>query len=448
MIIISNQTIKDDLAEAGVISTLVCHPEFIFQGTDLKPRYFYNMDNSCMFWAISELYKQGVDNIDAFNITNMLNSNKAVSRIMERNNITDINEYITLCSKSARNTLEEYSILAGRVKELAFKREYLKMLTELEADCGKDTDLSALSSNTYSRLSKLTEEFVADESIEDFGCQVDSLWSEIVGRRSENGLFGIPSKFELLNNYITYEPTELILLKARMKKGKSAWMMNEAIHKIKMGVPTVYFDTEMSDRLFLERMISNISGVQLKNLKSGAYTEKDAAKIEEAKEWIKTRPFVHIYDPQFTNEKIYAACNILQHKIGLQFVIFDYMKSNTLDSSSQYNELGGKCDFLKNNIAGDLDLSVLAACQLNRNNEVADSDKIERYCSASLLWRDKSADEIALDGSECGNYRLSVTLNRLGEQMGDKEYIDFVFDGSRMRINQSECQHKTEVSNF
>lgn len=440
--------IKDDLAEAGVISTLVCHPEFIFQGTNLKPRYFYNIDNGCIFWAIDELYKQGVTNIDAFNITNMLNSHKGVSKTMAKNNITDMNEYIKLCTKSARNTLEEYSILANKVKELAFKREYSKLLTEMQNDCSKDISLSKLSSDTYSKLSKLTEEFVVDESIEEFGEKVDGLWKEVLGRRTTDGYFGIPSKFESLNEYITYEPTELILLKARMKKGKSAWMMNEAIHKIRMDIPTVYFDTEMSDRLFFERMLSNVSGVALKQIKSGVYGDEESQKISKAMEWIKTRKFVHIYDPQFTNEKIYAACNILQHKIGLQFVIFDYMKSNTIDSSSQYNELGSKCDFLKNNIAGDLDLSVLAACQLNRNNEVADSDKIERYCSASLLWRDKSADEIAVDGSECGNYRLSVTLNRLGEQMNDNEYIDFVFDGNHMRINESKCQHKPEEFKF
>lgn len=443
-----NFILKDDLAEAGVISTLVCHPEFIFQGTTLKPNYFYNTDNGCVFWAIDELYKKGVDNIDAFNITNMLNSHNGVSKVMQKSNIPDMNEYIRLCSKSARNTVEEYAILANKVKELAFKRKYYEMLNNLQSKCTDKIDLSELNSVTYSSLSKLTEEFVVDESVELFGDKTDSLWEEIESRRNETGLFGIPSKFSKLNDYITYEPTELILLKARMKKGKSAWMMNEAIHKISAGIPTVYFDTEMSDRLFYERMLANISGVDLKKIKSGLCSTEENEAIMQAREFIKRQPFAHIYDPQFTNDKIYATCNILQYKMGLQFVIFDYMKSNTIESSSQYNELGSKCDFLKNNIAGDLDLAVLAACQLNRNGDVADSDKIERYCSASLLWRDKSVDEIAADGTECGNYRLSVTLNRLGEQMNDNEYIDFLFDGSKMRINQTQIQHTPNESIF
>ena len=134
--------------------------------------------------------------------------------------------------------------------------------------------------------------------------------------------------------------------------------------------------------------------------------------------------------------------------MDLQFVIYDYMKGNTTDSSALYNELGGRCDFLKNDVAGKLKLAVLAACQLNRANQVADSDKLERYASVSMLWRSKSNDEIIMDGEECGNYMLNVSLNRLGEQMMDKQYIDFVFDGAHMQINECKVQHSIQENPF
>ena len=59
-----------------------------------------------------------------------------------------------------------------------------------------------------------------------------------------------------------------------------------------------------------------------------------------------------------------------------------------------------------------------------------------------MLWRDKTADEIANDSLECGNFALTVDLNRLGEQMSEDEYIDFKFDGNKMRIEEAR-QHKT-----
>ena len=46
---------------------------------------------------------------------------------------------------------------------------------------------------------------------------------------------------------------------------------------------------------------------------------------------------------------------------------------------------------------------MLAGAQLNRANQVADSDKLERYVSASMLWRDKTTEELAKDTLDCGN---------------------------------------------
>ncbi|MFR7443134.1 MAG: hypothetical protein ACLUUO_06085 [Sellimonas intestinalis] len=40
-----------------MIATLVHHPEFILHTDYLKPSYFYNVENGCIYWAISELYK-------------------------------------------------------------------------------------------------------------------------------------------------------------------------------------------------------------------------------------------------------------------------------------------------------------------------------------------------------------------------------------------------------
>ena len=133
--------------------------------------------------------------------------------------------------------------------------------------------------------------------------------------------------------------------------------------------------------------------------------------------------------------------------MNLEFSIFDYIKSNVTSASENYNVLGAKCDFLKNNVAGDLDIALLAGAQLNRGDQVADSDKIERYVSASLWWRDKDGNEVQKDGLKCGNYALTVDLNRLGEQMVEDEYIDFMFDGSKMRISEAQ-QHITKRTPF
>jgi len=440
--------LSDNQAEAGVIATLVYHPEFILHTDYLKPSYFYRVENGCIYWAINELYKSGVEIIDALNITNMLNSDQAVKRKMSECNLTDMHEFIEMSRYACRHSLEEYKLLVGNVVTMAFKRDLLKVSTEVQDSCfNSNADLARLNTLVNDKYTRLTEQYLVSSEIETFGAKVDSLWQEICDRRTDNGLYGIPSKYSILNDYFTYEPGELVLLKARMKQGKSAFFMNEAIHKIKNGVPTLFYDTEMKDRLFFERMLAHLTGIEIRRIKRGDYSYDEDQKLAKTMEWIKAQPFVHIYAPRTSDEEIYATHKILKYKIGLEFSIYDYIKSNIQSSSENSNVLGQKCDFLKNEIAGSLDIAMLAGAQLNRANDVADSDKIERYVSTTLWWRNKDNETIEKDGFKCGNYALTVDLNRNGAAMDEEEYIDFKFDGSIMRIEEAE-QHKVQDTPF
>lgn len=443
--------LADSQAESGVISTLVYHPEYILHSDYLKPGYFYNQDNGCIYWAIKELYKNGIDNVDAFNISNMLSSNKAVQKTIDKYNLPSIQEYIDLCGETARHSLEEYKLLAQQVATLAFKRDLHRTLHEIDRCCfDKSKDLNELNVLTYDKLNQLTEKYITTKEIAAFGELADELWQEICDRRSDNGFYGIPSKYQILNEYFTYEPNELVVVQAKYKQGKSVLLLNETVHKLKNGVPTLVVDTEMSDRLYMERLLAHITGIDVKRIKNGKYSEEEAKKIVEVNKWIKQQPFVHIYKPDMSNEELYAICKVLKYKMNLQFVVYDYIKSNATSASDNYNLLGAKCDFLKNNIAGELNLAVLSACQLNRQGEVADSMKINRYLSVGIKWFFKTQEQIVKYGLPCGNAGMKVEVNRLGEQMpadDEEAFLDFHFDGNHMMITEAE-QHDKSISEF
>lgn len=442
------EKLSDIKAEAGVIATLVNSPQFILSSDYLKPGYFFHKENGCIYWAIDQLYKSGVDNIDAFNITNMLESNSAVQKTLEKVNMPDMEEYISLSQDVARHTEAEYRLLAERVTSLSFKRDLFSLLEKMGIrTLADDLELNDLSKYVYDSLEELTTKYLYSTDVLLFGDKVDYIYQEVEQRRGENGIFGIPSKYPHLTHYFSFENGELVMVSGRMKMGKSAYMLNEALDKIQKGIPTVYFDTEMNDRLFYIRVLANLTGISQAQIKSGNLLPEEQKLIDDTNEWIKKQPFVHLFIPTASNEEIYQTCRILKYKMGLQFVVYDYFKSAESDSSKQYNDLGAKCDFLKNRVAGELDLAVLAGAQLNRNDEVADSDKLERYASVSMKWRKKSPEEITNDGKECGNYALNIKLNRLGEGMFDDEYIDFNFSGSKMRIEEAKKQH-SELSEY
>ena len=264
--------------------------------------------------------------------------------------------------------------------------------------------------------------------------------------RNEDGTFGIPSKFPSFMDYFTYEPGEMVVVQARRKHGKSVFVMNEVVHKLKNGIPTLVIDSEMSTRLYTERLLAHLTNIKVKNIKNGNYSEDDARRIDEARAWIKKQPLVHIYNPTMSMNELFSICRMLQNKIGLGFVAYDYLKSNEKSTGENYNVLGAKADFLKNRIAGELNLPVLTACQLNRHEDIADSEKINMYASVSIKWKLKTQEMIVSDGVHCGNACAKIYVNRLGPQMDefdDDEYLDFVFDGSVMSISEAE-QHEVD----
>lgn len=433
--------ISDNQAEATLIATLVYHPDFILHSDYLKAGYFYNVENGCIYWAIQELYKNGVETIDALNISNMLNSNGPVKRKIEEYNLTNIQEFINMAQYAARHTLEEYKLLVNTVVEMSFKRELAKVASEIQADCfNSDMGLSKLNQVVNNKLTDLTEKYITGDEIKTLGEQIDDIWNKIENKDLSRRL---PSKFPSFNDYFYFEPGELILLTARFKTGKSVYCLNECINMLKAGVPTLYVDTELSTETFTKRMVCNITGIPFKRIQNKTYSPEEEQKISKCIAWIKTLPFVHLYLPDSNMDEIYSICKILKYKMNLSFVVYDYIKSYNSEAYTNSALLGQMADFLKNKIAGELDLAVLSAAQLNRNDMIANSDNIAKAISTGIYWRFKTAEEIQKDGGlDAGNVLAYVNINRNGPQSDEDEAIFFSFDGDRQRITEAKKQKK------
>lgn len=441
---VDTSELSDIQSESGVIGTLILHTDYAAISDNLLPNYFSSKENACIYWGIRQLISNGVENIDAFNLSSVLQGHEAVQRELDKYNLPNIKDMLDLYSEAARNSVEEYKMLMNNIITLAFKRDLAKKLDLMQKNCLSDnTNLEELSNEVYDALDDLTQKYVVQDDMQTLGDQIDDIWDEIVSRRTEDGLYGIPSKYEAFSEYFTYEPGEMVVVQARYKEGKSVLLMNETVHKLKNGVAVLVIDSEMPTRLYTERLLSHLSGIELKRIKSGAMNQEEDDRVAGWRKWLKTAPLVHRYDPDLTLSKLYSICKILKRKMNLGFVVYDYIKSNEKDTGVNYNVLGQMCDFLKNKIAGELNLPVLAACQLNRQHEVADSDKINRYISVGIKWGYKTQEQIAKDTVQCGNAFAKIYVNRLGPQMqedDEDDYIDFIFSGENMTIQEA-VQH-------
>lgn len=442
------EDLKDVAAESAVISSLLNHPEFILHSDWLKPKHFSQKENGAVYWGIDSLYKKGITNIDEVNLNNQLASNKSVSNLMSLHNLSDISKYMELAGYAARDTLEEYIEVCNTVLSLAYKRTLFKKSSEIQRLCfNNDTDVEVTDNKVHRILNDLTEEFLVTTELNTIGENADMLMQEVIDKQTENG-FGIPSKYEVFEPYFHFEEGELIVVASRMKSGKTAYLLNEAIDKALKGIPTVVFDSELTDAMWFVRAIAHLSQVKVRRIKEGKWSTDEKRKIMAAKEKLKTLPIVHKYMPIIDINRVYAICKILKYKMGLKFVCFDYIKGNDTDAFALSNKLGQVTDVLKNEIAGDLGMCVLAACQLSRQNEISSSDKIAMYASTIIMWRYKLPVEIQADGGlDYGNIYTRIYLNRNGDSQDDDEWMNLNFVGDTQTITDCKQKQKKEPFN-
>lgn len=439
--------LSDKMAEATCIASLIHHPQYLLSDNILKPIYFYHEDNQCMFWAIEQLVTSGVDNIDPLNLGNMLHSNAGIWRVMEKYGLTDIKKYIDMSRNIARGTFEEYRLVAETVATYAFRRELLKLSGDIGKECfNMDLSLDNLNDFVNNGIDKIAERFVFGSDSVLFGEKIDEVWEKILDNRNDDGTYGLPSKITTLNDYITFGKGELILVAGATGRGKSAYFLNEAVFNLQRGVAVMISDSELTDEVFLPRILANISGVTVKQIKSGQYTRAEEQEVNKAKEWLKRQPFIHQFDPVFNKMRIEQMVRKWKNQKGLGLYIYDYIKPSEMYGAADISQsLGLMADFLKG-IAGNLDLTVLAGLQLNKQTgQVADSQKPERYADVLLHWKEKSIEELRKDTLACGNYKMEIWKNRNGAVTGDDDYIDIMFQGDLMRISEAEKHVKEEL---
>ena len=426
-------------SEAGIIASLIHNPEFSFYSENLLPNHFTNKDNRCVYTAICNLAQQGITTVDPYIIIEILNSSEATRKYAEDLSVEKLQELMEMSDVIARSTVEEYKVLVKNVMDAAFRRDTFQKLKECQALC---TDLSVpdVEQKIYSIIDDVMVEFSTNNDIPKYADVVDDCWEEIKSRQG-NGFSGIPFKFPTLNEYATIEKGELFIFAAEAKQGKSMMLLNCAVDLLRQDLAVLYLDSELNTRMFTARLLAHLSKVEYKRLTSGRYSDEEAERIEKAREWMKTRKFVHIYIPMFDQQTIYTAVKKVKHTVGLDVLVVDYFKSSGAgDAFDSYQELGRFVDMVKNKIAGDMGICAIGAAQATAAGRVADSAKIGRNASTIAVITDKTPEEIETDGAECGNKKLRVVLNRNGMQMAEGEYIDMFFDGNRV-LYQEAKQH-------
>lgn len=106
-------------SEAGIIATLIHHPEFSYYSEQLLPNHFTNEENRYIYQAICSLARDGITTIDPYNIIQALSAKEATRRFADELSIDQLYTLMDNSDSIARNTVEEYKLLVNNVMDAA-----------------------------------------------------------------------------------------------------------------------------------------------------------------------------------------------------------------------------------------------------------------------------------------------------------------------------------------
>ncbi len=166
---------------------------------------------------------------------------------------------------------------------------------------------------------------------------------------------------------------QLVMIGARTSVGKSVLLTQIAAHSaIRLGVPTLLVNLEMSRREIQDRITANLAGIQLRSLQTAALNEHDWQRIAYATRDIAESPLLISDSPSIGVAKIRATVRDMRRRgTPLGLIAIDYiqlMRSPGRRAENRQQELSDLCRSLKL-LARDSDVPVLVAAQLNRGPE-------------------------------------------------------------------------------
>ncbi len=266
--------------------------------------------------------------------------------------------------------------------------------------------------------------------------------AEYIEERRENKikLSGLSTGYPILDKQIDgMVAGTLLVIAARIKQGKSTFLSNIATHvAYTLDTPVLYVDTELSFNEWRSRAISTMSGVKERDIKHGGFDDVTYGKLKDIERIIEKGKLFHEYMPGYSVDKLVALYKKYKHKENIGLIVFDYLKepdSSSVDRQRKEYQLLGDVTTKLKDLAGQLDIPALTAVQLNRDDDIADSDRIARYADVICIWQGRKKEESETGGTDCGSHKLVVKDTRRGGTTSD-EGIGYNFWKEYLRIKE------------
>ena len=330
--------------EQALLSCVLIDPENAHILLVLRPDDFYYEINRILFITLKDLYLDGIT-IDSLSVNGGLRDKSAYKK---EGGDTFLAKMYQNCAMTSNyqyylNMVLDYSRRRNAIKiykKAAEQLESAGLTGDIIDEVGSDISNINTGIDTTCDIRDKDLDWITEK-----GVSVKTGFQDIDG--TTGGLYA----------------DELILLAARPSMGKSALAMDIALNVSKT-VPVLFFSLEMTTKQLGQRILSNLSGVQMGHVRSGKLTPEEVESISKA--WGKfneNTTKLLINDNMFDLNQIISACK-RHSRPGL--IIIDYLQLIKVNSKEKRYIAVGEISRSLKHLSKQLSCPVLALSQLNR----------------------------------------------------------------------------------
>ena len=328
----------------------------------VKHKDFYDERHGKIFHAMTTLY-QHHSPIDLLTLTAELRRAKELRSVGGAAYLTELTNFVPTATHS-----EAYAQI---VANAAIRRRLINAGTAIsESGYEESSDVTELLGAAEKELYTVTDQITKTDYV-----TLESLLADAFDRMEElhknkGALRGLKTGFRDLDKKTAgLQKGDLVIIGARPAMGKTTFAQNLAYNTATInGRGVLFFSMEMANSEIVDRMLSDVSGVDNWRIRTGNVTEDDYGKIGDALEEMDSIP---LYLDDTSSMSILELRNKARraahdHDIGL--IIIDYLQ--LLQGTDRYagNRVQEVTEISRGlkQLARELEIPVVALAQLSR----------------------------------------------------------------------------------
>jgi replicative DNA helicase len=411
--------------EKAILGALMLERDAFSDVADLLHKdVFYRAEHQKIYEIICHLFVESKP-VDILTVTSELRRQGVLEEIGGAFYITELTNGV-----AGANNINHHAML---IYESFLGREALKICSEAINRVYNGDDAFDVIGETDEALTETLTRINSKQLIhvkylmKDFLTELDKM----IVKREQGQLRGINTNIIDLDYKLHgFLKQDLIIVAGRPGMGKTTFALQLAKNMSQTNdVPVAFFSLEMSKEMITNKLVSNITGVNLDKILSGNITAEEMQKINSCTASIEKTPLYIDDSAGISTMELRAKVKRLVHKQGIKIVFIDYLQlmSLTKDSGHQKvntreNEVSAITRQLKN-IAKEFDIPIVCLCQLSRAvesrsnkrpqlSDLRESGSIEQDADRVLfLYRDDYYEaESMTDGMD-----VIIAKNRHGE---------------------------------